>query len=120
MNGRSRRCARLTRMNGLIQNLVMISHSDEQADKTVLTDTDITKAVGETIDTFESVAIQDNKKLVQDLGADIHMSADESSIRQLTSVLIDNAIKYCDDEGTISVQLSKKSKTVRLVISEFL
>ena len=105
------------RMNGLIQNLVMISRSDEQADKTVLTDTDITKAVGETIDTFESVAIQDNKKLVRDLGADIHMSADESSIRQLTSVLIDNAIKYCDDEGTISVQLSKKSKTVRLVIS---
>lgn len=105
------------RMNGLIQNLVMISRSDEQAEKTIMTDTDISRAVGETADTFESVARQEKKKLTRDIAPDIHLNADDTSIRQLTTVLLDNAIKYCDEGGTIDVQLSKKGKVTRLSIS---
>ena len=38
-------------------------------------------------------------------------------IRQLVSLLVDNAIKYCDDHGTVTVSLSMKSKKVTLEVS---
>lgn len=46
------------------------------------------------------------------------MMANESQIRQLSSLLIDNAIKYCDDGGTIRVTLTQKGRSpVRLDVS---
>ena len=46
----------------------------------------------------------------------IVMKAQEGQIKQLASLLIDNAIKYCDDKGTIHVSLSKKGKNIRLTV----
>ena len=47
------------------------------------------------------------------------MNADESKIRQLAVILIDNAFKYCDEEGSILVTFSKTriGRQVRLTVS---
>lgn len=114
------------RLNGLVQNLVMISRSEEQETDVEITDIDVTQAVLETIDPFRPLAQQDEKKLVCDLEAGVRMKADASEIRQLTSLLTDNAIKYCDDSGTVKISLRartgrkdllKKESGIRLVFS---
>jgi signal transduction histidine kinase len=43
--------------------------------------------------------------------------ADEGAMRQLVSLLIDNAIKYCDEGGTVTVRLDRKGKFARLTVS---
>ena len=104
------------RMSGLIQNLVMISRAREK-EKTAWIVTDATKAVRETADTFSPVAKQDGKKLEIRADENVKMIASESDIRQLTSLLVDNAIKYCDKDGSIEVALSQKGKGILLCVS---
>ncbi len=106
------------RMTGLIQNLVMITRAQEQDNKQDRVETDISKAVQETVHTFAPVATQDGKKLETDIPDGLSMLAEEGQIRQLVSLLVDNAIKYCDADGTIRVSLSRRGRSgMRLVVS---
>ena len=107
------------RLNGLIANLVMITRAQEKEDRSVMTEIDVSKGVEETVRPYESLAQQDKKELTLDITPNIRIVADESKIRQLASLLIDNAFKYCDPEGAVTVQLNavRKGKFIRLVIS---
>ena len=105
------------RMSGLIQNLVMISRSDESQVTEKAGECDVTAAVRETIKTFTPVATQDGKKMEEALQENIRILASGSQIRQLASLLIDNAIKYCDEGGTIRSELYEKGKNVHLIVS---
>ena len=106
-------------MNGLIQNLVMISKAAEKEDRSAMGVIDVSKAVRETVEPFTSLAVQDKKELVRTIEENVTLRADESKIRQLTSILIDNAFKYCDAQGKIEVSLTtqKKGKLVCLTVS---
>lgn len=107
----------LDRLSVLIQNLVLISRSAEQANDAVLTDTDVSKVLSETAAAFRPVAEQDGKIFEIHIPDGIRMRADESQLRQLVSLLIDNAIKYCDEDGTITVAAGKRGRTLRINVS---
>ena len=106
-------------MNGLIQNLVMIAKADEREDKRVMSKEDATKLVAESVEPFQPVVTQEHLHLNVNLEEDVYILADGSKIRQLVTILLDNAIKYCDDEGLIKVELTsvKKGKGMILKIS---
>lgn len=106
-------------LNGLIQNLVMIARSQENEDRSEMTEIDAAKAVSETIAPYELMAEQSGKTIVRDIEAGLTMHADDSKIRQLAALLIDNAMKYCDDGGTVTVSLvrSKNGKNICLTVS---
>lgn len=104
------------RMNGLIKDLVTIAKFQEK-EKTEMTDVDISSVVKEAVDTFMSVASCSNKKLNVLIDGEIHVLCAAEDIRQLTSLLVDNAIKYCDDDGTVDVELSHKMRKVILRVS---
>jgi signal transduction histidine kinase len=105
------------RMSGLIGNLVQIARAEERADKSRMTSLPLSRCVAETADTFEPVATSDSKKLVREIADDVTIIADEGAMRQLVSLLIDNAIKYCDAGGTVTVHLDRKGKSARLTVS---
>ncbi|MCR5295695.1 MAG: HAMP domain-containing histidine kinase [Lachnospiraceae bacterium] len=105
------------RMSGLIGNLVQIARAEEKADKSKMTSFSLSKAVLDTAETFEPVASSDGKKLLREINEGIEIVADEGAMRQLASLLIDNAIKYCDEKGSITVRLDKKGKNARLTVS---
>lgn len=103
-------------MTGLIQNLITIARAEETPKKEELTDTDISRIVSEVTESFEPVAIQNGKTIEKNITEGIIIKASESKITQLVTILTDNAIKYCDDNGTIRTELSAKGKTVRLAV----
>ena len=103
------------RMNALIQNLVMITRAQEN-EKSVREEMDISAAVKETAETYLPVAQQDGKLLEQEIPEGIRMKASDAEIRQLATLLLDNAIKYCDEGGTIRVSLARKGKETVLCV----
>ena len=114
------------RMDGLIRNLVMIARSQERESGEELTQIPMTQIVQDSVEPFSSLAIQDEKELIMDLEPEIRIFADESGIQQLTTLLVDNAIKYCDEKGTIRVKLHRvsvrfgglrKNNAVRLTVA---
>ena len=104
-------------MTGLIQNLVTIVRADEKLQDGDLQKCDVSKIFKDTVENYRIVIEQDNKKLTEEIDKDIHMYAMEAQIRELCTILIDNAIKYCDDEGTISVGLHSSGKAVELTVA---
>lgn len=105
-------------MNGLISNLVMISKAQELEDKTVMSEVDATSIVESSVKPFESVAAKEQITLTEELAPSVKMTADASKIMQLTTILVDNAIKYCDEEGTVKVELVQIRKgALRLTVT---
>ena len=105
-------------LNGLIQNLVMISKAEEKEDTSNLVNIDASEAVEQTVSPYEALARQSGKELHKEIDPEVTMLADESKLRQLTTILIDNAIKYCDDNGKVSVTLNQiKKGKIRLTVS---
>lgn len=109
------------RMNSLIQNLVMITKSREMESRTGTEPVDVSQAVAQTAQDFVSRAEGEGKTLTQQIEPGLELTADGSKIRQLAMLLLDNAVKYCDDNGTIEIRLepfAKRSKKgVRLTVS---
>lgn len=109
-------------LNVLIQNLVMIAKSQEKENKSELSQINASKVVSDSINPYGVLAEQSGKTIEQSIQPDVMITADESKIRQLASLLIDNAIKYCDENGTIRVELDRlhsgiRSGGLRLVVS---
>lgn len=110
----------VNRMNGLIKNLVMISKTRENANQNILSPVNISSITMETLHEFAAMAKGENHTIVDKVEDNLYVKSDESMIRQLLMILIDNAIKYCDDGGviTITLQSIKRSKrNVKLTIS---
>ena len=108
----------ITRLNTLIEDLVVLTRADEikEAD---MTDVDISAIVSETAESFRSVSESSGKTLSTQITPDLNIKCDKRSIQHVVSVLIDNAVKYCDDNGDILVSLEKISyrKGVRISVS---
>jgi signal transduction histidine kinase len=105
------------RMDGLVQNLVMIARAEEQEDRTAMGVIDVGHIVTDSVDPFRALARQEKKELVCNVVGEAHMVADGSAIQQLCTLLVDNAIKYCDDGGRVVVEVAQpKRDRVTLVV----
>lgn len=100
----------VTRLTELIGQLVTLSKLQEK-DAVKLTDVDFTKEVKDVCQDFNTVASQESKKFESEIAEGVRCNADEKGLHELISILIDNATKYCDSEGTVKVTLVKRGKT---------
>ena len=107
------------RLTGLIQNLVLVTRASEKDSKEDRVETDFTAIVKDTAKTFEPVALSDGKTIEYSIAEGVGMLAHEGDIRQISTLLIDNAIKYCDDGGKVTIGLGtdKKKKNIYLRVS---
>ncbi len=104
------------RMNGLVKNLLTLSRMDEERMHVVFSDFDLSSSVTETATSFQAVAESKNKKYQLDIEDGIHITGDKNSINQLVSLLLDNALKYSSENGSIHLILSK-GKNILLEVS---
>lgn len=105
------------RMTGLIADLVTIAKAEESDSPDELSEVDVTALAEKTADTFSSVAAQNDIKLEKELDEGVKMTANEKKIGQLMTLLLDNAIKYCDDGGTVKIKVSQKGRGIKLSVT---
>ena len=103
------------RLSGLIANLVQITKSQE-VEKGTRKPTDISHIVNETVKSFSAIAVNEGKEMHLAIDDGVQMKVIDSEVRQLVSLLLDNAIKYCDPDGKVSVTLQKKNRGIQLVV----
>ncbi|MBE5819152.1 MAG: HAMP domain-containing histidine kinase, partial [Clostridiales bacterium] len=77
-------------------------------------------AVLEVVEPFFAMAISKGNKIDLDVTEDVYLKGDREAIKQLVSLLLDNAIKYCNNGGKIFVSVSIKAKFVKLSVSNTL
>ena len=108
----------IKRLQTLIEDLVVLTRLDEMKESE-LTDVDLSAVVTESSESFRSVAESTGKRFTADIVPDIHIKADKRGLQQIVSILMDNAVKYCDENGEITVRLESRArgKGAKIVIS---
>ena len=108
----------IKRLSNLINQMVVLARLEEQPDVT-LVDVNFSEVVKKVAGNFKSVIEKAGKKYEIKLQEDIHVKATEDELYELVSILIDNACKYCDEDGQLFVTLTKakRGKRARLTVA---
>ena len=109
--------AQVTRLTALTNDLVYLSRMEEKTAALQMAEFAFSDMVGEMAASFRAPAQAGNKKLCISVQPRITLTGDEKALRQLVSILLDNAVKYTPEEGCISVCLQKKGKLAVMQVS---
>ena len=103
------------RMNNLIINMLELAKSEHEETITKVNN-NLSKIVELSILSMEVKAYEDNVKIKYDIEKDINMLLDEVSIKELLSILIDNAIKHSYKNSTLNISLKSNANNIVLLV----
>lgn len=104
------------RLDQLVKSMLQLAKMEEGTLSPVLSDFDLSSAFSEITEPFKTMASQKGKTLWIHTQPGVRMNGDEGSIRNLISILVDNAIKYCSDDGTIDAALTRDGKNIKIKV----
>ena len=107
------------KMTELVNDLVTLSRLDEEKLPLQLNTFDISEAVSETAESFREFAAAHDHTLQLDIPGGFHYCGDEYAIRQLVSILMDNAVKYADGGTPINLRLEPAPKGILIKTCNF-
>jgi nitrogen-specific signal transduction histidine kinase len=110
-------CTQTKRMATLTNDLLSLSRMDENRQQFTMIDFPISDVVEETIYSFQTLAKSKGKNIKSDITPMLSYNGDESAIRQVVGILLDNAIKYAKPDKDIEVKLEKKNKNIILCVT---
>ena len=102
------------RLSVLVRNLVDLSKLDEASGDVQHEVFDLSEAVFDTAANFETLAKRNGLSFSVSAAEHIMYKGNEAELRQLVSILCDNAVKYASKDGHITVSLYKTSKNIFL------
>ena len=85
---------------------------DEETSPLIFSEFNISDALRETAESFTDFALSKDHELKIAIDEEIVYRGDEYAIRQLASILIDNAVKYASDGSDIEFSLEKAKKGI--------
>lgn len=106
----------VSRTNTLVEQLVTLSRMDEEKGLQTAEKFSLSEAVTETAELFRTLADSKEKQLEITVAGEYMYCGDEKLLRQLVSLLVDNAVKYSTEKGTIRVALQQKGRHFYLTV----
>lgn len=105
-----------SRMNKLVISLLDLSKSENIKENEVYTNVNLSKVIKNKALTFESLIYENSLELDVDVVNDIMFNCNEDRIKELLSILMDNAIKHSLPNSQITVKLSKEKNNIYLSV----
>ena len=102
------------KLKELVNSLVTLSRMDEEDSPLKPAHFPISDAVSETAESFRDFAASQGHTLELSVVPELDYNGDEYAIRQLVSILLDNAVKYAAPGAPIGFSLEKSRKGVVL------
>ena len=99
--------AQTEKLTELVNSLVTLSRMDEEESPLKPADFCISDAVSETAESFRDFAQSKGHALTVNIVPGLTYRGDEYAVRQLVSILLDNAVKYALPDTPIAVTLEK-------------
>lgn len=108
--------AQTQRMNVLIRDLLNLAKLDSATPREHFTQFNLSSAVSASALFFESCAFESHKNFQMNIEENLLLFGNENAIRQLASILLDNAFKYSGEGDTIKISLSRKGEKKILTV----
>lgn len=105
------------RLTGLTNDLIYLSRMEEEQPKLQRIDFPLSDVAEEMAQSFQALAKSQGKEFFLHIQPMLSFTGDEKAIRQLLSILLDNALKYSPAGGQLELGLEKQGRTVLLTVS---
>ena len=105
------------RLTGLTNDLIYLSRMEEEQPKLSCIEFPISDVVEEMAHAFLAPATSQGKAFSISVQPMLAYTGDEKSIRQLVSILVDNALKYSPSGGQMALSLEKQGRNLVLTVS---
>lgn len=105
------------RLTGLTNDLIYLSRMEEEQPPLQIIEFPLSDVAEEMAQSFQALAKGQKKQMVLSLQPMLSCTGDEKSIRQLLSILLDNALKYSPAGGRLELRLEKQGRGVLLTVS---
>ncbi|MDW7667305.1 MAG: HAMP domain-containing sensor histidine kinase [Bacillota bacterium] len=108
----------ISNLNNLIEELLLLAKNDTVDIKLNATEFNFSKLLNKTLDNFEKRLSEKNIVVEKKIEENLEICADENKIRQLINIILDNAIKYNNKNGSITISLKKERRYVKLMVKD--
>ncbi len=106
---------RLTAIVDALLNVARLDTGDLQVNLSL---TDVRDVVGEVVQSAQNTATDGHHFVVELPEGPLAANADREKLRQVFSILLDNAVKYSREGGTVTVGVERKHDTVEVSVAD--
>ena len=104
------------RMSTLINEMLSLANLDVNKKKEERININLSKMLRDSLLVFEVVIFEKGLILEEDLSDNIFIKGEQNQIKKLISILMDNAIKYTNKNGKITVSLINERNKAKLIV----
>lgn len=108
----------ISRLTRLINNLISLTRLGEQPNLNIVK-TNISQLTQQASHNFTNVMKQNKLHYHEDIQDEVFAQVDQNYYPELVNILLDNAQKYCDQEGTVNLTLNDKRHPTLIVSNSY-
>ena len=104
------------RLAELTADLIYLSRMEEENAALQMQPLSLSELVDETAQSFQALARSKGKRFSASVAPGLQVSGDEKALAKLVSILLDNAMKYSPEGGTVELTLEQSGRSARLSV----
>ena len=104
------------RLAELTADLIYLSRMEEENAALQMQPLSLSELVDETAQSFQALARSKGKRFSASVASGLRVSGDEKALAKLVSILLDNAMKYSPEGGTVELTLEQSGRSARLSV----
>jgi PAS domain S-box-containing protein len=106
------------RLTSIVDTLLNVARLDTGDLQVNLAETDVRDVVGQVLQTVASAEVNGYRFVVKLPDEPLAAKADPEKLRQVCSILVDNALRYSPDGGTVTVGAARRQDTVEVSVAD--
>jgi len=104
------------RMSKLINQMLLLSKSEDFSGITTLTEFSLSEVIQGLIHDFEVMAGRKGITLRKEIPESLEITTHKEVLSQIIEVLLENAVKYATDDGDIRIEAKREGKDVQVMV----
>ena len=108
----------IQRMTKQVEDLLFLARSDMNEEEMPMSPFNISKSIMQTVETFNPYIYNHGLELSYNIKPDVIVDGNEGRIKQLITILLDNAIKHTPKGGIIKIDLEDGDSVYKITVSD--
>lgn len=104
-------------MRGLVESLLELARVDNGTVKSAAAHVDLSEIVTDAVLPFEPLFFEQGLEIQSDIEPGIALKGSEANLRQVTEILLDNALKYSTPSSAVQITLKRRGSRCLLRVS---
>jgi PAS domain S-box-containing protein len=106
------------RLTSIVDTLLNVARLDTGDLQVNLSETDVRDVVGEVLESVSAVDLNGHRFVVKLPDHPLAATADPEKLRQVCAILVENALRYSPDGGTVTVGAARRKDTVEVSVAD--